>query len=71
MNLIIDNRLVNDQTFAIRFKHFLEKIQPCDACAEEELEYFNLVANKLLQYQKLTVIPGSNEECYLKNCKVL
>ncbi len=68
---IIDNRLVDSQTFAIRFKHFLEDIQVCDACGEEELEYMNAVADKLLQYQKLTVIPNSDEERYLKNNKIL
>ncbi len=67
----IDGRLLNDQTFAIRFKHFLEDIQVCDACGEEELEYMNAVADKLLQYQKLTVIPNSDEERYLKNNKIL
>lgn len=63
-------RIVDDITFAVRFKNFLENIQVCDASSEEELEYLQYVANKLLQYQIDTVTPNSSEENYLKNRKV-
>lgn len=64
-------RVVNDQTFAVRFKKFLEGVQVCDAGSQEDLEYLKYVASKLLEYQKATVKPNSDEERYLKNCGVL
>lgn len=71
INPIKDNRIVSDVTFAIRFKHFLDKIQPHDPCSEEELDYLKLVADRLLNYQKLTVESASYEEKYLKDIKIL
>lgn len=68
---IIGIRIVNDITFALRFKHFLEGIQVCDACSDEELEYLKSVADQLLEYQRVTVEPNSDEERYLKNNGVL
>lgn len=53
-NPIKDNRIVNDITFATRFRLFLDGIQVCDACADEELEYLLGVADKLEAYQRYT-----------------
>ncbi len=71
INPIKGNRLVDSMTFAIRFRGFLEGIQVCDACGEEELEYMKYVADSLVEFQKETVEPNSDEERYLKNCGVL
>lgn len=62
-----DNRIVNDMTFALRFKSFLKGIQVCDAASEEELDYMNHVADKLLDYQVNTVDENSDEYRYFKN----
>jgi len=71
INPIKDNRIVSDTTFAVRFKNFLDEIQPCDPCSEEELDYLKMVADRLLDYQKLTVESASYEEKYLKDIKIL
>lgn len=71
INPIKDNRIVSDVTFAVRFKHFLDKIQPHDPWSEEELDYLKMVADRLLDYQKLTVESASYEEKYLKDIKIL
>lgn len=73
-NPIKNNRIVSDETFAIRFKQFLEwipekwwKSQP-HYC--EEYEYMMDVANHLLKYQIKT---ATNEEeiNYLKRLNLL
>lgn len=64
-NPIKDNRIVNDITFATRFRSFLDGIQVCDACAEEELEYMTMVADKLVAYQRETC--PENEKWYFEN----
>lgn len=64
-NPIIDNRIVNDYTFALRLKNFISKVEVNDLPGEEEKEYLLHVANKLIRYQKLSVMTKSEKE-YLK-----
>ena len=64
-NPIIDNRIVNDYTFALRLKNFISKVEVNDLPSEEEKEYLLHVADKLLRYQKLSVMTKSEKE-YLK-----
>lgn len=70
---IIDNRIVNSETFAVRFKQFLEWIPKEWWMSQphyyEEFEYMKSVANQLLSYQIQT---ASNEEeiNYLKKLNV-
>lgn len=64
-NPIIDNRIVNDYTFALRLKNFISKVEVNDLPGEEEKNYLLYVANKLIRYQKLTVMTKSEKE-YLK-----
>ena len=64
-NPIIDNRIVNDYTFALRLKNFISKVEVNDLLNEEEKEYLLHVADKLLRYQKLSVMTKSEKE-YLK-----
>lgn len=65
-NPIIDNRIVNDTTFATRFSNFLNGIQVNDPADAEELEYFRMVASKLLIYQMATV-NTTDEKNYFRN----
>lgn len=65
-NPIINNRIVNDRTFAARLKFFLMKVEPQDLPGIEEKEYLIEVANKLLKWQKVTAMTKSEKE-YLKN----
>lgn len=65
-NPIVDNRIVSDVSFAIRFSSFLKGIQVNDPADEEELEYFRMVASKLLTYQMATISTDS-EKNYFKN----
>ena len=64
-NPIKDNRIVNDKTFAIRFKRFIEEVTVCDMASEEEKEYLLMVANRLLRYQVETA-ESETEVNYLK-----
>lgn len=64
-NPIIDNRIVNDYTFALRLKNFISKVEVNDLLSEEEKEYLLHVADKLLRYQKLSVMTKGERE-YLK-----
>ena len=64
-NPIIDNRIVNDYTFALRLKNFISKVEVNDLPSEEEKQYLLYVANKLIRYQKLTVMTKGEKE-YLK-----
>lgn len=68
---IKDDRLVSDQTFAIRLKTFLNNIKPYYSCSDEELEYLKEVADKLLDYQIITVDKGSDEEQYLHRLNLI
>lgn len=65
-NPIKNNRIVNDITFARRFKSFLKDVQPGCAMGEEELEYLQNVADKLLAYQ-IDTCP-EKEKSYHLNC---
>ena len=64
-NPIIDNRIVNDTTFAIRLKAFVEKVQVCDCMSEEEKGYIQRVSIKLIKYQVETAT-DKEEVNYLK-----
>ena len=64
-NPIKDNRIVNDTTFAIRLKSFIDKVDVCDCASEEEKEYLQRVASKLIKYQVETAT-DEEEVNYLK-----
>ena len=64
-NPIIDNRIVNDTTFALRFKNFIERVNVCDQPSEEEKDYLLMVAKMLLKYQTETAT-DEEEVNYLK-----
>ena len=64
-NPIIDNRIVNDTTFAMRLKNFIEKVNVCDQPSEEEKEYLQRVAVKLIKHQVETST-DEEEVNYLK-----
>ena len=63
-NPIIDNRIVNDTTFALRLKNFIEKVNVCDQPSEEEKEYLLMVADSLLRFQ-IGTATDSKELAYL------
>lgn len=63
-NPIKDNRIVNDTTFALRLKHFLEQTSVCDMASEEEKDYLLSVASTLIKYQIKTAT-DANEINYL------
>lgn len=65
-NPIIDNRIVNDTTFAVRLKSLIDRVDVCDCMGEEEKEYIQMVATKLIKYQVETV-EDEHEKNYLKN----
>ncbi len=67
MNIIKDNRIVSDITFATRFVGFLKDIQVNDQMGEEELEYLRRVANSLLLHQANTCTE-KEELSYLERC---
>ena len=69
-NPIEDNRIINDYTFAIRLHRFLEKVEVSDLPSEEEKEYLLYVANKLIDWQCLTVMDKSEKE-YLKRLNLI
>lgn len=69
-NPIIDNRIVNDKTFATRFFSFLERLYGNDITysgpmESEEYEYMCIVACRLLKYQVETC--PNNEKWYFEN----
>ena len=65
MEIIIDNRIVNDTTFALRLLTFLDKVEVYDLMSEEELEYLQRVAKNLLKHQVNTCTDDA-ELAYLK-----
>lgn len=69
-NPIKENRLVNDQTFAIRLKSFIDNVEVCDLPGEEEKEYLLQVADKLINYQCVTVSDNYEKE-YLKRLNLI
>ena len=58
-------RLVSNYTFAVRLGSFLDGIKVCDACSEDELEYFKDVAKDLLEWQ-IDTAKDPEEINYLK-----
>ena len=70
VNPIKDNRIVSNETFAIRFKNFIKDVQVNDPASDEEKEYLLDVANRLLKYQIQTVTKD-NEINYLKRLNLL
>jgi hypothetical protein len=69
-NPIIDNRIVSNQTFAIRFRNFIRDTQVNDDASDEEKCYLLNVAQSLLDYQIETATEES-ELRYLENIKDL
>ena len=64
-NPIQNNRIVNDETFAIRLKSFIKEVKVCYPMSEEEQEYLLEVAGRLLDYQVETAT-DNDEIDYLK-----
>lgn len=69
-NPIKNNRIVNDETFAIRLRDFIKRTDVCDAMSEEEKEYLLRISENLLHYQIKTATDES-ELKYLENIKDL
>ena len=67
---IKDNRIVSNETFAIRFRNFIKDVNVNDPCSEEEKEYLLRVAEDLLKYQIQTATKDSEIE-YLKRLQLL
>ena len=67
---IKDNRIVSNETFAVRFRNFIKDVQINDPASDEEKEYLLDVANQLLKYQIQTVTKDS-EINYLKRLNLL
>lgn len=68
-NPIIDNRIVNDKTFAIRLYNFLRQVEVNDLASDEEQNYLLGVATKLLEYQVKTVT-SKEEKQYFNNLNI-
>lgn len=64
-NPIREGRIVDNYTFAVRFKSFLEGIEVCDACSEDELEMLRNVAEDLLEWQ-IETVTDQEEKNYLQ-----
>lgn len=67
-NPIIDNRIVKDMTFALRFLSFAKKIECADACGEDEKKAMISYAKSLLKHQIQTATDPYEIE-YLERCK--
>ena len=65
---IIDNRIINDRTFAIRLYNFVKEVQVNDALSEKEKEYILNVARDLLKLQ-IDTCQEDKEFNYLKDIK--
>jgi hypothetical protein len=63
-NPIINNRIVNDITFAVRLKKFVSDILCSTQSGKEEQNYILSVANKLIHYQVAT-LKDPEEKKYL------
>ena len=63
-NLIIDNRIVSDKTFAVRLCKFLDKVLVNDMAGYEEKEYLLGVAKRLIAYQKATITTASESDYF-------
>lgn len=66
-NPIIDNRIINDKTFALRLIHFIQKIDVCDCASDEEKNYLLNIAKKLLKHQVLTAKEQSEKSYFQLN----
>lgn len=66
INPIKENRIVNDITFAIRFRDFIRNIEVNDPASDEEKCYLVNVAQSLLDYQIKTAT-SEIELNYLKH----
>lgn len=64
-NPIVDGRIVDNYTFAVRFKSFLDGVEVCDACSEDELEMLRNVAEDLLEWQ-IDTVTDPEEKNYLQ-----
>lgn len=67
MNIIVDNRIVSDKTFALRLLNFAIDTQCQDACSEEEKESMISYATRLLKYQ-IDTATQKEELDYLERC---
>lgn len=66
-NPIIDNRIVKDKTFALRFLSFALSVETADACSFEERESMIRYASRLLEYQ-INTATDKEEINYLERC---
>lgn len=69
-NLIKDNRIVNDQTFALRLKSFLSNVHVYNPISGKEKDYLIGVANKLLDYQIFTATELDEILKIINSCKI-
>jgi hypothetical protein len=67
MDIIKDNRIIYDTTFATRFVNFLKDVQVNDPMSYEELDYMRRVAKSLLIHQANTATEKKEKE-YLHIC---
>lgn len=67
---IKDNRIVSNETFAVRFRNFIKDVQVNDPASDDEKEYLLNVANQLLKYQIQTATDKSEVD-YLKRLNLL
>lgn len=65
INPIIDNRIVSNKTFAVRFLSFIKAVHVNDPGSEEEKEMLINVGHQLLKYQCVTAT-DVQEISYLK-----
>ncbi len=66
-NPIINNRIVKDKTFALRFLSFATSVEVADACSFEERESMISYASELLEYQ-IETATDKEEIDYLERC---
>lgn len=66
-NIIKDNRIVSNITFATRFASFIKDIKCNDPASYDELDYMQRVAADLLKYQ-IETATNEDEIKYLKMC---
>jgi hypothetical protein len=68
-NIIKNNRIIGNHTFATRFLSFVEGVQVVDACSSDEKEAMLNTAKSLLKYQCKTAI-NADEILYLESVGV-
>lgn len=69
-NPIIENRLVNDKTFALRLLNFIKNVDTTDLPSTEEKQYLIRVAENLIKWQKRTAY-DQEEINYLRNNNII